>query len=278
MKTFHNIGEESTQTCIATFGVTSDETVFPIRCKKWSCAVCAPINAYHWAIEVANGVRGLQMAGVMLKFITITQLGKIKTPQYAYEIMPSQWDSFRNKWQHWSKKNEIPTFYAAFVEGQQRRSAMPHFHIIGGFMPDEKTLHSWATKSGFGYQMDVQAIQPNSGTAWYVSKYSTKSGDSAIMPRNFRRCRLSEDFPRIVWRSDQQESTATVKKNNETYQAWAFRAFIELGVNPDSVLDKALSIADNNDTSANRLARELVTVDMPIEGVYIDTHQYVFTP
>lgn len=259
MPKYHNIGEESNRTCAATIGIAENGVVFPIRCKRWNCPVCAPINAYRWAIEVANGVQALFAAGVLPKFLTITQGSNVKTPQYAYEILHSQWSKFQSRWRRWCDELGVPMFYAAFVEGQTRRDGMPHFHIISGFIPDKELVRDWVVRSGFGYQIALHDMKPNSGAAWYVSKYSTKSSDAKDMPKGFRRCRLSENWPRLRWRSELMEATAIVKRPNESYRLWAFRASRVLDLDPDLILASALALLE---TTADEPTLEKITEDI----------------
>lgn len=264
---WNNVGEETSKTCMGSVGVLPDGTVFPVRCKKWSCPVCAPINALHWAIKVANGMSALYCAGVKLSFATLTQPASVKTPEYAYKILAEQWDGFRNRWHYWAEKqrqrvewryspvfsalapnlftDDLPLVYAAFVEGQERRQGMPHFHIIGYPMPDKETMRKWAVSSGLGYQVDLQPIKHGTATAWYVSKYSTKSTDAQYMPDGFRRVRTSENWPDMLFKSDIQESTAIVKLPQESYTDWAIRAWANFGLDNKELLLQAQYIADN---------------------------------
>lgn len=259
MTKWHNVGEESKSICAVTVGISENGVVFPIRCKQWGCKVCAPINALHWAIEVANGVQALFSAGVRPKFLTITQGSKVQTVEYAYSILHTQWDKFRRKWQAWSDQQGTPTFYAAFVEGQERRKGMPHFHIIGSYLPDKETVRDWVVSSGFGFQVALMDVKPNSGAAWYVSKYSTKSTDAGYMPKGFRRCRLSQNWPRLRWKSDLRESAAIVKKPGESYRQWAFRASITLDLDPDLILQSALAVLEQ---TSDEPTLELITQDI----------------
>lgn len=241
---WHNVGEESSALCMATVGVTPDGDVFPIRCKEWRCPICAPINALHEAIRTANGVYALFCAGLIPKFVTVTQSGAVRTPEFAYHIIASQWDKFRNRWQYWARKADEPNFYAAFVEGQERREGMPHFHIIGCALPPLEMLRHWAVDSGLGYEVDCSRLKPNAGTAWYVSKYSTKSTDAKYMPVGFRRVRYSRDWPRMLFRSDMQEQTAIVREPQESYAHWLIRAVYAFGVDPSAVMLQVLKLAD----------------------------------
>lgn len=241
---YHNVGEESQRLCLATVGASPDGKVFPVRCKRWACPVCAPINALHEAIKVANGVYALYAAGVRLYFATITQPPSVRTAEFAYRIIDKQWDGFRNRWQYWASKVDIPNFYAAFVEGQERRSGMPHFHIIGSALPDKETMRKWAVESGFGFMVDVQPMQPNAGAAWYVSKYSTKSTDAEAMPEGFRRVRYSRDWPRMLMGSELIESAGVVKAPRESYAMWAARASLVVDATAGELLADALALSD----------------------------------
>jgi len=232
---------------MASVGVTLDGHVFPVRCKKWSCKVCAPINALHEAIKTANGVYALHAAGLRAKFVTITQPGSVKTPEFAYAIIDNQWDKFRNRWQYWAKAQGVPNMYAAFVEGQSRRSDMPHFHIIATSMPSQDKVRDWSTSSGLGYQADVQWIGAHAGVAWYVSKYSTKGSDAQYIPKNFRRVRYSQDWPNMCFQADFLEDQSVVKLPRESYVHWLIRAVTAFGVDPQSVMSQTLALADRTE-------------------------------
>lgn len=244
MSEYHNIGEESKALCMVTVGVTQDGTVFPIRCKRWACPICAPINALHEAIRTANGVSALRGAGLLVKFVTFTQLGKVKTPEFAYRILDSQWDKFRNRWQYWAREQGVPNFYAAFVEGQSRRAGMPHFHILATSLPKAYRVKLWGIRSGLGYMCDVQAVGPSSGVAWYVSKYSTKSTDAQYMPHGFRRVRYSEDWPKMIFQSDLSEGESVVKEPRESYAHWLLRAVAAFDVDPDETMSQLMALVD----------------------------------
>lgn len=209
---------------MATVGATSDGFVFPIRCKRWSCPICAKINAYHHAIKVANGCQAMIGAGIVPRFVTITQPGNVRTAERAYEILHKQWDKFRRRLQWWAKtRATMPVIYAAFVEGQPKREFMPHFHIILSTAPPKEALRAMVVQSGLGFQLDVQTFKTGSGVAWYVAKYSTKPDDAKNMPKGFRRVRYSENFPPMVFRVDEAERIAIIKDFRESYLEWLDR-------------------------------------------------------
>jgi len=116
--------------------------------------------------------------------------GKIRSRKFAYSILPKLWDTLRKALQRafggkWS--------YIAFVEGQPKRSGMPHFHVIS-LRKAPARLKDMAVKAGFGHQAREKHID-GKGAAYYVSKYASK-GDQ-FMPSKFRRCRTSQDWPKL---------------------------------------------------------------------------------
>lgn len=260
---WHNIGEERPNTlCIATVGCTETGYVFPIRCKRWNCPVCAPLNALHEAIRTANGVRAIFAAGLIPKFATITQPGTVATAAYAYGILHNQWDKFRNRWQYWANKQGCPNLYAAFVEGQTRRGGMPHFHIIATALPGKSTLSEWCVDSGLGYMLDLSPVKANSGAAWYVSKYSTKSTDAANMPPGFRRVRYSRDFPQMRFRSEIQEGEAIVREYGESLASWAIRCAAAFGASPREVIQQADNLLSSAVVSETQQRLEAQSLDL----------------
>lgn len=254
---WNNIGEEAPgSVCIGTIGVTQAGKIFPVRCGKWSCPVCAPLNALREAIRCANGIGALRVAGIPGAFLTLTQPPSVKTASFAYSILPKQWNTLRMKWTRWCNAQGLPFDYAAFVEGQSRRSGMPHFHIIGTFAPDKETLRQWAVQSGLGYQIDRQELGPSNGVAWYVSKYSTKSSDANLMPKGFRRVRYSEDFPKMKFRTDDATKEAIVKRPKESVDLWAFRAAVAFHLDISGIVERAYNLLDGAQETELSLAIE----------------------
>ena len=173
--------------CPVAIGFNIHGHVKPIYCGKWSCERCARQNAKLWAWRAYLGVeRNNQSAW----FWTLTMSGKIRSRKFAYSILPKLWNSLRMALQRafggkWS--------YIAFVEGQPKRYGMPHFHVIS-LKPAPKRLKDMAVKAGFGYQAYEKHID-GKGAAFYVAKYASK-GDQ-FMPGKFRRCRTSQDWPKL---------------------------------------------------------------------------------
>lgn len=133
-------------------------------------------------------------------FLTLTLGSQYKTTRDGYLAIPKLWDSTRKAYQRWYGS----MVYMAFVEGQQNRGGMPHFHILTDREPPTRRgrlgyvtshgVHDFAVAYGWGYQAKLEIVL-SSQAAVYVAKYASK-GDTA-MPRNFRRVRASQDFPKL---------------------------------------------------------------------------------
>ena len=133
-------------------------------------------------------------------FLTLTLGARYITSFQGYMAVPTLWDATRKAYQRY-----YGTFvYLAFVEGQQKRGGMPHFHILSTAQPPTKRgmrgyvtnrgTHDFAVAYGWGYQAKLELVT-GSQAAVYVAKYASKGDPS--MPRNFRRVRASRDFPKL---------------------------------------------------------------------------------
>lgn len=224
--TDHSYWVKPTRLCVGTYGVTRIGDVFPVRCGSWDCDVCAKINALHWAIKVRQGIKELTAKGEEIRFWTITLKG-IKTPEYAFKILPHAWDKLRNRIQYDCRKSNKRFVYCAFVE--LHKTEIPHFHVITTLTYSEREARKLATASGFGHQLKVEKARSAGGLAWYISKYTSKSSGKANMPKNFRRVRHSEDFPLGKLRVEESgDMGAVVKQHSESVKSWLARVHQEL--------------------------------------------------
>ena len=250
---------ESTQLCVASVAAVGQGLVVPLRCGSWSCPVCAPLNALREAARVAYGMRVLQEQGHVFRFVTLTQPGKIRTPERAYCILPSQFDKFRNRWQYSARKRAVEVHYAGFVEGQPRRGGMPHFHIVGTALPSRREVREWAVRSGFGYQADCQPLNTATGVAWYVAKYCSKSSDSAHMPKFFRRVRYSRGWPAEPATDGAVKGKVVARKPGETALMWSHRCAMAHGGYQSDYIGAALLLLDRSMQRDGNLDHDMLT-------------------
>lgn len=204
------------------YAFTHRGVVIPLPCGKWSCPECARTLAKEWAIRVKIGI-GEEVAF----FWTLTMSGKVRTPQYAFEILPSLWDGFRKKVQRAHDNWQ----YVAFVEGQPKRSNMPHFHVIS-LEKAPLRLKDLAVSCGFGHQAYDEKVK-DKRAAHYVAKYLTKQ--SPVTPKRFHRVRCSEDWPKLP---DIDTPPLLIKKRGEFWLDFFMRVSDMTNLSISEVIDR----------------------------------------
>jgi hypothetical protein len=196
--------------------------VVTLPCGQWKCRECSRILALQWAKRAKIGVEH-KMAFMW----TLTQPGYVKTPAFAYSVLPKQWDKLRrycqSVWGHWS--------YFAVVEGQPKRVFMPHFHLLCFHEPPIR-LKDLAVQCGFGYQALSEPVR-DKRAARYVSKYLTKQ--PTVVPPHFRRVRVSQDWPPLP---DFEKHSYIVKSRKEHWLDFFLRAESITEIDLQTLIDR----------------------------------------
>lgn len=199
--------------------------VVNVWCGNWACPRCGKVNARLWAWRVRVHIQDSQGKAY---FWTLTLGSRYTTPEQGFTALPKLWDTFRKmvqraipgKWQ-----------YCAVVEGQPKRSDMPHFHIISMTKAPAR-LKDMAVHAGFGHQAKEKTID-GAQAGYYVTKYSTKS--SKAMPKKFRRVRVSQDWPKLP---EYHGLPMIVKAKNEHTSAYIMRVSEITGVGLDVLWER----------------------------------------
>jgi hypothetical protein len=204
----------------------SQGKVITIYCGLWSCPRCQKQLARLWAWRTRLQVEANQGEAW---FWTLTLRGKYRTPAAGFKALPGLWDNFRKIIQRLGGK----WTYIAFVEGQPKRSYMPHFHIIV-MRKSPKRLKDLAMQAGFGFEAKEKKV--NSGkAASYVAKYASKQ--SPATPKNFRRVRSSKDWAKLP---ESETEPYLVKSRKETITEFLLRVEYITGVDLDTLKDRWL--------------------------------------
>ena len=172
-----------------------------LYCGLWRCPRCAKRLAGRWAKRTQLALETMKETfGGDAWFLTLTLGSPYSTPRDGFVALPKLWDTTRKAYQRYYGLFT----YIAFVEGQQNRGGMPHFHIVSPVEPPTKRgrrgyvtkrgVHDFAVAYGWGYQAKLEIVD-GPQAAVYVAKYASKGDPS--MPRNFRRVRASRDFPQL---------------------------------------------------------------------------------
>jgi len=169
-----------------------------LYCSQWGCPNCRVTKSREWMRIARFGVHYGQAGRLPIVFWTLTLGSAYTNVVDGYKAIPRLWDTFRKEIQREQGRFD----YLAFVEGQPKRSFMPHFHVLAfARVPsyyNERTdprnnIKDFAAHVGFGYQ-SKEKIVDSDGAAYYVSKYVSKG--SPDIPKGFRRVRCSRSWPK----------------------------------------------------------------------------------
>jgi len=222
--------------CPVTYGFDHSLNGRIIFCGGWRCSNCAKRLAGKWAKRAELGLLELsEGSGHEAWFLTLTLGARYKTPHDGFVAIPRLWDTTRKAFQRWYGAFT----YLAAVEGQRQRDAMPHFHILTTVEPPwprgkrgyvtKHGVHDFAVAYGWGHQAELEIVS-NAQAAVYIAKYASK-GDPA-MPRNFRRMRVSADWPALP---DMAGSPLLVPARDEDIAHYIARVADETGSPPEEV-------------------------------------------
>lgn len=165
----------------------TDAELITLACDRWNCPYCSKVLAWRWAERIRYGLELAQPRSAY--FWTLTLPAWVHYPKTGFRILPGLWDRLRKS----VSRGAGSWSYAAFVECHPHRSLIPHYHIISLTWPHRR-LKDLAVHCGFGYEAKIKQIT-SKGAAAYVSKYCSKQGYA--MPKNFRRVRVSRDWPKL---------------------------------------------------------------------------------
>lgn len=137
----------------------------PVRCKRWSCPVCAPINKRK---VIALGIAGRPRA-----LLTLTVSSKhYETPEEAAAALKRGLRLLRLDL---SRHPKLESFeYLAVFE--EHKSGFPHMHLLitGKFIPWKYLRDTWERITG-SVHVHIRKIRNNHQAAAYTAKYVSKS-------------------------------------------------------------------------------------------------------
>lgn len=163
---------------------TASGNIVYLACDQWKCDYCRQVLSYRWGQRVRYG---LALWGNPARLFTLTMPSRVKSPAFAFALLPKIFDNFRKYMQR-----HVETWdYIAFVELHPQRKGIAHLHIVSCQRCPTR-LKDAAHKAGFGYIADDQEIVGKEAS-YYVAKYTSKQGKE--MPKNFRRVRHSGGWP-----------------------------------------------------------------------------------
>jgi len=168
----------------STFGHIENEGVTKIvrvTCKKWSCSICGPKNAY----KLKNSIIHKAQEKKLQRLLTLT-LDPSKFQGDSIEYINKCWTKLRV---YLSRKYGRSITFIRILE--LHKSGQAHFHIlIDRFIPFEWIKKAWKTVGGGG--VDIRFVDIHR-VAGYLAKYLTK--DLFInLPKGKRRYSTSKNL------------------------------------------------------------------------------------
>ncbi len=165
------------------------EIFFP-PCKTWSCPECGERNKHRWKHRVMYGVDHYQKQGKEFSFVTITLGGKYKARDDSIlgwrVVWPRVYDRFRRVF------GRQP--YAIIPECH--RNGRVHLHMLIAGRAPERWWKDNVYGCGGGYIADSQPFDRVSGVVVYFTKYLAKGMALQQWPDNFKRIRVSHNWPK----------------------------------------------------------------------------------
>lgn len=186
-------------------------------CNSWNCVRCGCIRAKREYKRIVSGVEQVSQR-LPMYFLHVTCLGGGLTLENAQENYLRWTSKLLDAMRHSAKRNGQEWAYVQVTERQKR--LFPHSHIICSFVPfDAKERHirkrsksgDWVTRltlrsewlekqlrlSGLGSQYAMDYVLSPSGAARYVAKYMFKDSALTEWPKNWRRVRYSNTWPKL---------------------------------------------------------------------------------
>jgi len=201
-----------------------------VRCKMWSCPVCAIANARAWKNHVLTTL-AYRMKGLSWVFCTITASGNANKagPLYTLKNLQRGWNLLRFKMRRWNG-NKTFEYFRVFEKHTKGKYGGFHMHMICALgetfglkkdlfaqvlaregrarklgvkprkrLKKEKHPTRWlkdaAKSSGLGEQTDFQQIGGETQkVASYMAKYTFKQLDILEFPKYMRRIQTSRKF------------------------------------------------------------------------------------
>lgn len=145
-------------------GGTREGEARPLRCKRWSCPVCAQINRRR---VIAIAAKACPRAMLTL---TVSSVDYPDTADAA-EALKRGLRLLRLRLQRHERLSNFQ-FIAVF---EKHKSGAPHLHLLirGKFIPWQKLRQWWEEITGSTH-VDIRKIDTRGKAAFYVAKYIGK--------------------------------------------------------------------------------------------------------
>lgn len=187
-------------------------------CNAWECRRCGVLRAKEEYGRMVHGARSLQSEGHSLYFATVTCRGGAMSLSEAEQSYGSWSNGLLTNMRTRCKRSKKAWFYACVTERQKRQ--FPHSHLImtwapedaypiargelkpnGAYAKNECLYSQWFVdanvSAGLGPMCDYSEIRSPIAVAVYLGKYLFKDAMRTTWPKNWRRVRYSNSWPKL---------------------------------------------------------------------------------
>lgn len=232
-------------------------------CNHWDCPKCGIVRAKSEYWRIVQGSAEVVKQGYTLYFITVTTRGadmSLEEAEKGYAVWTNRFlTNLRTK----SRRRNTYWCYVQVTERQRR--GHPHSHILATFEPldirdsegeifygvkkqwdasdgnpraewhdalrsDE--LQSAVCDAGLGEQYDISEVRNIGAVSRYIGKYLFKSSMLTVWPKNWRRVRYSNNWPKF---EQEVQSTAIPLIKREDWYNLATMAEVVKCVDNDTL-------------------------------------------
>lgn len=170
--------------------VTKQVIIFQPRCKSWSCPACSEINKGLWAVRAFHASEVIETTHGTPDFLTITSHEKLQAKASLF-VWPKAWSKLSMR-----ARRKASSFQYLLIP-EQHKDGRLHVHAIETSNLGERWWKTNARECGLGFMVEEEKVRTPAGAAWYVAKYLTKSLQADVWPKNFRRVRTSQQWPKL---------------------------------------------------------------------------------
>jgi len=201
-------------------------------CNSWTCERCGVLRAKQEYGRMVNGAKVLSKKGITLYFLTITCRGRELSLEDAEAGYKDWCDRFLTAMRNRQKrecdkaqahlpedKRSKPEWYYGGVTERQKR-LHPHSHMTISYCPPDAVPYEkgallpngtiakhdcyyseWmvkaAVRAGLGPMCDISLVKSAVAVAVYQSKYMFKDAMMTVWPKNWKRVRYSQSWPKL---------------------------------------------------------------------------------
>lgn len=187
-------------------------TISQACCNHWNCPACGIKRAKQEYRRIVAGSETLAM-GHSLYFWTVTCRGRECSLEEAEENYYAWTNVLLTNARTKAARNNQYWAYAQITERQKKTRHHPHSHIITTFLPEDaiatetENHHTSYTSqwfsnanisAGLGEQCRISLVSSAAAVSRYVAKYMFKETMSEDWPKNWKRVRYSQNWPKLT--------------------------------------------------------------------------------